>query len=1334
MRQAAGAGVVFAVAVAAMRLVSGPQTIPATETITAPILHPSAQKKTPALEAVEGAYRGGCTVFSREDPKAPVDVIRGEARSVINRFFGLNEPQTLSDRPDVRYAIALAPDPVHTNLSLTFDRQMVAIEQAAQDQGYNYNSSWLPWKSDSSAYPLLEDQQRQDDETGRREACPGVILFRKSIRDLGPEATSAKDLHDPYGESLVVLVVGEQPTGGLNETQWANALAWMNTNAYAPPTGPDARTLQILGPTFSGSLVSLERDLAQLKASPAVLETGKAPVPFFPSAATPIRILSGSVSRCSTARWFRHAMQLARPAPTAFGSFQQSDELEIFRFLNYLKEQSLALKDVAIVSEDETAYANSSPPEKPDTVTTAPCAFEYARDNSPLRLSYPRDISALRSAYEKESVFSSGAHGGHAVLRENAELEGEASNITDTIRSYSGSFTPVAEETILYGIVSNLRAHHARYILLRCTNPLDFIFLTRFFHRAYPEGRIVTVGSDLLFRREIDTTEFRGVLALSNYPLLPKAQHWAHLSARSDDASPIPHTHRIPDSTMEGVYLAARYLFDGDAPQQPFTGREDPLILPFKEDLPDYADPFWMHQPSDTFTTVRAPVWLAVVGRDGYWPMAVLNDNSMPNNCLDREKKDKFNGTDQPCPAHPTSAPPSAMVQIAGSVPAANSVTKIHYDRDPADPNQFYSYLRFSYPLSWEVCAICACFLLIYQVFGVWWGYGFTSSGLFNMFRRVPTPSQAILVGVNSAFAISLLLQLLMPSMELYGHPSVSKGASELGLFTFLWFIFFIFLLWRFLDPAQSASVHNLKTATPAQKSKKAKQRASQSNRTADLISLGSLFVTLGFLILCAFFVWFFDRSVRQANDLPLFFRMTHLTQGISPLVPILFLLLGFYLWTWQALAGNSLLCCGVPVLPELEDAIYPDPKKRWAHYWNTVLYYKVLGLPTRPRILSASAILPKQFHRISQEIGKRITRIASPLCFDPAVVLLPALLLISACTYLFTIGTPLLALEGNAFAWIINVALLVAFLLTIAEAVRLFLTWKELQRLLTALSRLRLRRTFAKLRAVDGNSLWSVSGNVQRVQFHFFAQQVDAAQRLCQLSGGWLLSLDLAVELGRLFSTNSADKINQGPLWEKPVVGKSGKSWQIREVFNDAVGEVLNQLILQWATETDSLSLETAAASKDDGGTERNVFEMDLSKDLIVRTQEEFVCFHYIAFIQNILARMRTMILSMIYLFIAICMAISFYPFVPRNSIGIWMLINLAFIATSVVYVYAGMERDETLSYISNTHPGRLSTEFYIKTAAFLAGPVIGLLTTQFPAISESVLGWLQPGLDALK
>jgi hypothetical protein len=37
-------------------------------------------------------------------------------------------------------------------------------------------------------------------------------------------------------------------------------------------------------------------------------------------------------------------------------------------------------------------------------------------------------------------------------------------------------------------------------------------------------------------------------------------------------------------------------------------------------------------------------------------------------------------------------------------------------------------------------------------------------------------------------------------------------------------------------------------------------------------------------------------------------------------------------------------------------------------------------------------------------------------------------------------------------------------------------------------------------------------------------------------------------------------------------------------------------------------------------------------------------------------------------------------------------------------------MERDQVLSYIANTRPGRLGAEFWLKLSGFLVGPVIGI------------------------
>ena len=61
-------------------------------------------------------------------------------------------------------------------------------------------------------------------------------------------------------------------------------------------------------------------------------------------------------------------------------------------------------------------------------------------------------------------------------------------------------------------------------------------------------------------------------------------------------------------------------------------------------------------------------------------------------------------------------------------------------------------------------------------------------------------------------------------------------------------------------------------------------------------------------------------------------------------------------------------------------------------------------------------------------------------------------------------------------------------------------------------------------------------------------------------------------------------------------------------------------------------------------------------------------------------------------------------------------------------------MHRDATLSHITNKTPGELGLESWTKLFAFGVGPLIGLLTTLFPSITDFVVSWLQPGAQAIK
>jgi hypothetical protein len=166
--------------------------------------------------------------------------------------------------------------------------------------------------------------------------------------------------------------------------------------------------------------------------------------------------------------------------------------------------------------------------------------------------------------------------------------------------------------------------------------------------------------------------------------------------------------------------------------------------------------------------------------------------------------------------------------------------------------------------------------------------------------------------------------------------------------------------------------------------------------------------------------------------------------------------------------------------------------------------------------------------------------------------------------------------------------------------------------------------------------------------------------------------------------------------------------------------------LLPAWRSETDSLILESSSADKDK--------RTALPKDDYVRAAEEFFCLPYLGFIQNVLGRIRTMTLAIVWLFVAATLSVASYPFDPRPVTSGVFLVVFFTVAAVMVFVYAEMHRDPTLSHITNTNPGELGSDFWIKLITFGIGPLLGLLTALFPNLSSFVTSWLQPAVGSIK
>jgi hypothetical protein len=660
------------------------------------------QATTPKSSAKDEFAQGPCPELE-ERLKVFLNVIDRDS-IVAPESCGKTQPSkgdkaTDKDRKDkvrelagsLKFVIALVDDPIHTRFALGFDRAAESIQQAATDAGYVYDSSWLPWKTDETEYPLLDDQSKADAAKRIREEQPGVLLFRKDLPHDGEKAAEY-----PYTNGLVIFVVGEDPTDGVHRAQFRNAAAWIAAFRHAgEPKAPHYELpSSILGPSFSGSLPSLAALLNDIALG---------------GQKTDLSIFSGSVTSNGSVSWFIRATE-GRFKNLHFASFQLSDYDALDRYCRYLSASGFDPKRLAIVSEDETAFGTdyNAPGSLPPSCGEPP-------DNA-VSLYYPRDISAVRGAYQKQSMFNGSApttDTGKRTLA--ADIADPAGLQHDTIRSFSGDQTALSQEAVLQQIVSYLRAHHSEYILLRSSNPLDQLFLSHYLRVAYAQGRVVILGADLLLRRETGAARLSGIITLTNYPLFPWNAHWTKVPGGTS----IVHSHRpFAQNDAEGAYVAARFLLNSttvppalvciqvgckfklpttigllrasgylvaentinksgyrwtdltissphsdrkgsvrlgindsqviakslEGPETPKPVNGSPLdlfaqFLPVDQNLPiaDYNIPFWTRtsvdcaaDPSNPCRAAPPPLWLSVLGVNDFWPIAALDDRTIP--------------------------------------------------------------------------------------------------------------------------------------------------------------------------------------------------------------------------------------------------------------------------------------------------------------------------------------------------------------------------------------------------------------------------------------------------------------------------------------------------------------------------------------------------------------------------------------------------------------------------------------------------------------------------------------------------------------------------------
>jgi hypothetical protein len=431
----------------------------------------------------------------------------------------------------LRVLIAIVPDPSETQMPPEFDRDIQAIQAAATAEHYNYTRFWFPWRMNDSTLDKSADLEA---EVRRREE-PGILCFRKSDSD----NTAAK-------ERLFVLLVGETPTSGVNRLQFSHALYYREQLRTANKiSDADLNDVKITGPHFSASFPAMQDVLGR-----ALYKDGqKEPTPSFIPKAT---LISSDASGQELIDQFKQFCNIHTPQCNLQTLSLASGEVASHA-LDYLERHGYDQQRIAELSEDESAFGGGELyPRAKDKSDTDP-KHKYG-----LVLRFPRDLSSVRSLSDQQSAKVAESASKYIGLANGSPLV--QLTVRDPVESdsppaYGGQQAPAEVIHSLDDVVSLLRSHRIRAVVINASNPLDRIYLLEYLRNKLPDVRLATVDADEMELEKPHLVDLTGTIVVSTLPSLPGL---VNVLGGLPESPPLS----FKSSRQEGEFLSVEMLLD----------------------------------------------------------------------------------------------------------------------------------------------------------------------------------------------------------------------------------------------------------------------------------------------------------------------------------------------------------------------------------------------------------------------------------------------------------------------------------------------------------------------------------------------------------------------------------------------------------------------------------------------------------------------------------------------------------------------------------------------------------------------------------------------------
>jgi hypothetical protein len=423
-----------------------------------------------------------------------------------------------------------------------------------------------------------------------------------------------------------------------------------------------------------------------------------------------------------------------------------------------------------------------------------------------------------------------------------------------------------------------------------------------------------------------------------------------------------------------------------------------------------------------------------------------------------------------------------------------------------------------------------------------------------------------------------------------------------------------------------------------------------------------------------------------QSDPTGIFFaqRAFYLADGVSPLLPVEFLLLIYYAWAWSFIRKVRLSESKQVRVPELE----------------------TLGLEG------------EGFGNLCDTL----VRATDSLMFNRTIAGWMALSFLAVIAVLIRPWEALRSVEGRLYDYGFVILFMSICLLIFLVWGRYMYMWSTLSRILRGLERTSLRRAFSRLpRSVySWSPLWYE--DAQRRAYTISSRSLECFQAIVARGG---YGSDAAARLQEM--TDAFRRVVTLNQLSSPTDMSTAAVARLQQIMVDTAQRLLRRhLVGSWRNKGGSDTLDEAAQSRERSGEISARAQLQL-------LEEEFVSLRYVGLIHYVSAQLKNLVVLLVVAFVLALVSIGSYPFLVGRLFVWTMAAVFVVFGAGIIVSFAQMARDAILSRLSGTDAGKLDLSFYLRVASFGTLPLLALLASQFPSVGRSLISWLEPALNAM-